>query len=187
MKAIKFIGISTLGFIISTSAVAGNGPGVIVTPGSANAIPSLSGYMLIVLSLLLFVVAFRISKNQRFNGTPMMLITAIGLGSILSLTGGVKLVSDAEADGGNSGVKVIPPFQGETFFRSISSTGLNIVENNSGAVQRIVDIQYDPLNTNCSLRNTPTIQGTPECNVNDIISVGANGLCYVDCRPQLVE
>ena len=72
---------------INTSAAAAS---------SATGIPTLSGTMLVVLSLLLFAVATRVAK-QKNNGINKMFVTLIGVGSLSLVTGGVKIVSTADA------------------------------------------------------------------------------------------
>ncbi|WP_165874670.1 midcut-by-XrtH protein [Cocleimonas flava] len=64
--------------------------------GGATSIPTLSGTMLIVLSLLLFAVAVRVAK-QKNSGVNKLFVTLLGVGSISLITGGAQIVSEADA------------------------------------------------------------------------------------------
>ncbi len=68
------------------------------TMPSATSVPSLSGFMLVVLSLLLFIVAFKISQQKNKNANTFFTVL-IGAGILVSMGSGVKLVSDANAGG----------------------------------------------------------------------------------------
>lgn len=95
-KLIKSGVISLFLCLLSSSVFAGRPAGAITfsLTASSTSIPTLSGSMLIVLSLLLFVVAFRVAKQKNANKFFMSFVgvTALSLG-----LGGIKFVSDAEA------------------------------------------------------------------------------------------
>lgn len=80
-------------FTSTSSAFAAGGT---VTFTSATGVPTLSGTMLIVLSLLLFVVALKISRQKGHN-TGKFFMLLIGASALISGTGGVKLLSDVHA------------------------------------------------------------------------------------------
>lgn len=63
-----------------------------------TAVPTLSGMMLLVLSLLLFVVAFKVSKQKSAN-TGKYFIALIGVTALVSSIGGTKLITDVQAGG----------------------------------------------------------------------------------------
>jgi len=88
----------------TTSAFATGGTAIFSLPGagSPTAVPSLSGSMLIVLSLLLFIVAFKVSKQKNSNPSKFFMML-IGTGILVSAGSGIKLVSDA-----NAGAPTVP-------------------------------------------------------------------------------
>jgi len=61
-----------------------------------TSVPTLSSMMLIVLSLLLFIVAYKVSSKKR-NQVGKFFISIIGITALISGLGGVKVFSDAEA------------------------------------------------------------------------------------------
>ena len=63
---------------------------------SATGIPTLSGTMLLVLSLLLLAVAVRVAK-QKDSGANKFFIALLGVSALSMGGGGIKLVSDADA------------------------------------------------------------------------------------------
>jgi len=65
---------------------------------SASSIPTLSTTMLLVLSLLLLVVAFRVSK-QKNNAAGKIFVTLLGVSAIVTMGHSVKLISDTNAGG----------------------------------------------------------------------------------------
>lgn len=93
--ASKLGAITFLIFASSTSAFA-TGATVTFSIQSPTGVPSLSGTMLIVLTVLLFIVAFRISKQKGRNGNTFCM-GLIAAGIVVSTGTGVKLVSDAYA------------------------------------------------------------------------------------------
>lgn len=93
LSALFFISIAT------TSSAFATGATVIFSSANPTAVPSLSGSMLILLSLLLFIVAFKVSKQKNANPSKFFMML-IGTGILASASSGIKLVSDADAGGG---------------------------------------------------------------------------------------
>lgn len=89
--------ISTLS--ISSFAWAGPVPvvGVIRFSGEAQTVPTLSGVMLVALTLLLGFTAYRWLKRSDHTAGRIMVITLMGLGALASGLGGVNLISNANA------------------------------------------------------------------------------------------
>lgn len=88
-------------FVLMTnqSVYAGTNVGTMTysaSSGGTESIPTLSGTMLIILSLLLFFVALRVSKQKNTKNKEFF-ISLIGIFALSSSVGGFKLVSDAKA------------------------------------------------------------------------------------------
>lgn len=182
MKMLKIGFLATMSMLYSSSIFAGSPGSITVTPIANNAVPTLSGTMLIVLSLLLFAVALRMGVNKKHSGTPMALIGAIGISGLIAASGGIKIVSDAYADGTGAYETLIPidPFNAQSDTKFLIPNLLNVVENRSTLNQRITNILYDG---GCyDSGNRGPIQGTPECKVGNVIPIDVQGLCYIDCR-----
>ncbi len=84
--------------LLSNTVLAGGAPGTITMTlnGSATAVPSLSGSMLIVLSLLLFVVAYKVAKQKNAS---KLFVTLIGVTVLSTGLSGVKIISESFATG----------------------------------------------------------------------------------------
>ena len=80
----------------SSNAFAGGAGYINLTQGHPTAVPTLSGSMLILLSLLLFAVAFRVAQKKNAG---KLFMTLIGVSILATGIGGVKLVSDSVATG----------------------------------------------------------------------------------------
>ena len=100
---------------------------------AASSVPSLTGSMLIVMSLLLAAVAYRMFRQGGSNGSKFLLLL-LGGGILVSGASGVKLISDAYAavshSLGNPAGGVEP----------ISSGDNNIYTNTSGVDLRIQSV-----------------------------------------------
>lgn len=102
MKLIKPLALKSglLIFLSMFSSMAFAGPGINVGNMAFHiapaAIPTLSTTMLIVLSLLLFAVAFRVAKQKNSSANKLFL-TLIGVTALSTGAGGIKLISDVEA------------------------------------------------------------------------------------------
>jgi len=131
MKLINIIllKLSAIGALITltSSAIAGNEGTIIFVPVNANgdptAVPTLSAYMLIILSLLLFAVAFRVSKKK---GAGKLFTLMLGASVLMASTGGVKLISDVQAVVDGIGPQIIE------------------VTNPEGSPENIIPFQYNP-------------------------------------------
>ena len=77
--------------LINSSAFATGANGSI----GGVSVPTLSGSMLIILSLLLFAIAFRLTRqNTRVN---KLFVSILGVGMLVSAGSGIKLVSSVDA------------------------------------------------------------------------------------------
>lgn len=87
--------LATLG--LSSSSVFATGATVtFFSAANPTSVPTLSGTMLVVLSLLLFVVALKISQ-QKGGRAGKFFVMLLGLGALISGSGGLKLFSDLQA------------------------------------------------------------------------------------------
>lgn len=138
---------STL-FFLPLSAFAAAGP--TMTVSTSTAVPTLSGAMLVILSLLLFAVAVRIAK-QKNSAANKMFVTLLGVGSISLVTGGAHIISKADAALHGAIIdytSVVGSMAGErTISLNAGGQGYNLFTNNtSGAVVNIIDINEDGFN-----------------------------------------
>lgn len=93
IKSVFFTLLSS--FCISTAYA--TGATVTIHPAVPTSVPTLSGMMLIVLSLLLFVVTYKIAK-QKNNPASKFFIALLGVSAlVLGSGGGFKLVSEVQA------------------------------------------------------------------------------------------
>lgn len=141
--------------MFSAVALSGSSVFAVSVNGSvgATSVPSLSGSMLVVLSLLLFAVAFRVSKQNK--AVNKLFITLLGVGMVVSAGSGIKLISDVTA-----GI-AIPTidlsggtFGGPSNVSSPSGGYDAILENNSGQPVTITFTPNAGLSpSRCSLYN----------------------------------
>lgn len=149
------------------------GPGTITYAPASQAIPTLSTSMLILLSLLLMVVAFRMKKS---NASSKFFIALIGSSLLLASGSGVKLISELEASGG-----ITLSVAGGSTNMNLTSGILHDVRNTSGRTQEILAITVPSSCTD----NYPGGVGLPgpECAVGTTLqSTPNNEVCYIDCR-----
>jgi len=148
---------------LSTCIYAG-GPTITFTPiNSATAVPTLSSYMIIILSLLLLVVALRISKQKGVG----KLFTFLLCGSILmASTGGSKLISDLQAGGYTSSISTT---SGPTTFPI--RNGDNRYTNSSGVAQEVTSLALPVF--------CPTPSGNPVCTSSSVLPDGS--FCDLNC------
>ena len=85
-------GIASTSLLLFSSSVWATG---VTGSVGATSVPSLSGSMLVILSLLLFAVAFRLTKQNK--AVNKLFISLLGVGMIISAGSGFKLISDAQA------------------------------------------------------------------------------------------
>ena len=171
----KFSIITLISTILSSSAFATGGQITFTIQGAPinpTAVPTLSGTMLVILSLLLFAVAFRIAK-QKNTRAGKFFIALLGVTAIASGSGGVKLVSDTYA--GLSTTPIQLPDTGipitlnpDQFyvFENILSDSLNIF------------LQADEGSTCGTFGPTPS--GIPVCSSGSTLAPDTT--CHIECR-----
>ncbi len=166
-------------FLISTSNVFA-GTGITFGPVSPSAIPTLSTTMLIVLSVLLMVVAFRVAKNRE-SGSSKFMVAFIG-SAILMTSGGVKLVSDLNA---NVTTARVTSSAGQTL--GISAGAYNQYENITTVPMEVLSISTP---ANCAAFNAGIRDTDQLCRVGLVLVASdgtsdnavALGSCEIDCR-----
>ena len=173
----KFCAISTL-FFLPFSAFAGSVGTITFAPVDPSAIPTLSSTMLIVLSVLLMMVAFRVSKQK---SSKKFLIALFGASVLIASTGGVKLVSDLQA----GGATITMP-EGQTF--TLFSGFANRFDNSTNVPQRVISISGLP-SPNCP--NFPDtlnrVNIGPDCSVGLILQPSSANVCKIDCQDLAVS
>lgn len=112
-------------------------------PLSATAVPTMSGFALILLAALMLVVVARVIKSRQLSGAQFMLAALI-TGAIASGASGIKLVSEAYARPAFNSVSLSDPAGGTLPL----DPGENCVSNNTGIAQQILDIQVSGLIAN---------------------------------------
>jgi hypothetical protein len=192
------VGLFTL--LAGHSAVAGTVPGGTITYGplSATAVPTMSGFALILLAALMLVVVARVLKSRQLNGTQFML-AALVTGAIASGASGIKLVSGAYAVVMANPVSLSNPAGGTANL----GLGLNCVNNLTGVAQQIVNIQKEDImiiannggmaNVGAPPTECPEIGGNtnsglvpvPECSDDPRTVLQPDGTCavFVDAPP----
>ncbi|MEE9326739.1 MAG: midcut-by-XrtH protein [Cocleimonas sp.] len=167
--------------LISSSVFAGSPVNGLLTyaPLASNAnptdVPTLSGIMLIVMSLLLFVVGFRIAK-QKNSKAGKLFMTLISVTALATGFSGAKIISEVHA--GLGGI-----------FLSISGGGsvmippnvISVFNNNSGVTQKVISITLPP---NCN-GTAGGIADLAECTVN--LNLPNSNSCFVDCENSTQE
>lgn len=169
-----FAGSNAPTMTINTSAAAAG--------SSATGIPTLSGTMLVVLSLLLFAVATRVAK-QKNNGINKMFITLIGVGSLTLVTGGFKIVSTADAAIHGSVPIVLDDLEiGESILtlstatETFNSNSYNTVTNNTpGTLVEIINI-----NENAATCGPALDDGGQQILVNGETSAATGNTCTTE-------
>lgn len=122
-------------------------PGTITYGPLTTAIPTLSGYGLIILAGLMIITLWVMKKNGKFESGRFLGVALI-LGAFASMSSGIKLVTDAYA--------VLPIVQLDNPAGGTKplESGLNCVQNTTQVPQQIIDIQ---INSNAS--SQPTTNG----------------------------
>ncbi len=162
--------------LISSSVFAGNGGNGLLTyaPLANNTnptdVPTLSGIMLIVMSLLLFVVGFRVAK-QKNSKAGKFFMTMIGVTALVTGFSGAKMISEVHA--GLGGIFLSVAGGGSA---SIPPDVISIFNNNSGVTQKIISIALPP---NCN-GTTEVISDFAECTVN--LNIPNSDSCFIDCQ-----
>lgn len=103
----KKILLSFFAFGFSTSTYA---TGALVTfANNTNAIPTLSTTMLMVLSVLLFAVAFKVSK-QKNSAKTKMFVTLLGVTAVVAISNnGIKLINNVQASLESTPLMIVNP------------------------------------------------------------------------------
>ncbi|MGK0271209.1 MAG: hypothetical protein ACI88H_001866 [Cocleimonas sp.] len=134
--ASKLTFITFLLFVSANSAFAAGGSVTFTRPTS---VPTLSGTMLILLSLLLFVVALRTTKQKNMN---KLFITLLGTGVLVTAGSGVKLVSNANA--GNGTTIIFDQVSNSVTYTLAKGTFLSFGNYESGSPDLNFTITSDP-------------------------------------------
>ncbi len=175
--------------VISSSTFAGINPPIPVPIGDMlysipsqngpTAVPTLSGTMLILLSLLLFVVAFRIAK-QKNNGASKLFITLVGVTAISTGIGGIKLVSDVEAGGSITTIPLdVAP--GSTTGSVDLLDGLNSFDNPNSVAATITSINITNETSICGqlpVLGKAVDLSAPICTVGNTVAPDAQCLLF---------
>ncbi len=149
---------------------------VVFAPASIGGIPTLSGGMLLILSLLLAAVAFRIVKQHQ-SGTSMLL-GIIGVTALMSGAGGVKLLSDAQAG-------IIPtPLVGGSVTVDPASFFNNFFINSTGVAQTINSVSSGDGSCPDVNLDIGLSSGFPHCSVG--LTLADGDICYVRCNNIIV-
>lgn len=194
--SIHFAILSTL-TILPLKAFAGGPNMVIDITAAPTAVPTLSGVMLVVLSLLLFAVAVRVTKQKK-SGINKLFVTLLGVGSLSLITGGMQIVSKADAALHGPLIDaqtLLDSTLGERRFSLlVGSTGYNLFTNeNSGVIATIKEINQDSFQCGDTPPNTiftdePGSPSTIRTEVPDVqtctegLSLGTGASCDLFCR-----
>ncbi|GAA0403867.1 hypothetical protein GCM10009133_10650 [Cocleimonas flava] len=156
---------------------------------SAAAVPTLSGIMLFILSLSLFFVAFKVSKQKSAN-TGKFFITLIGVGALVSGMGGVKLVTDAEAIVFIDELPLVGS-KGQVQLQNLD--GLNTFQNLDNSQRTLVaGALTNPVGSTCTAIARTRVQkitaaAPPEAVINsdpactEGTHITFKAVCYFDC------
>jgi len=155
--------IASLLYILSSTAWAGTSTLFYGPP--VTDIPTLSGTMLILLSLLLATIGYRILRQKGNNTSRMMVLSLIAVGALASGVGGVKLVNDADA---TSAVPLDQPGGGSVTV--CDGCGDDSYENATGAP---LEIKSRTKPDDC----TWSASNSPECTPGLLLNDGA--ICYL--------
>ncbi len=177
------IGWASLFIFSSTSSVFANhiGGHIVIGGGAPTAIPTLSGSMLILLSLLLFIVALRISKQKNAKVNKFF-ITLLGVG-ILSIGGsGIKLISNAQAGVDLPITLLSSPSGGASELILDLPSGFSFVDNNTAQALLILRFESSPPDlVRCSF-SSPFMGQTDFCTgKTPPFSIPAGTQCSVVC------
>ncbi len=154
------------------SAFAANGTLVYAPVVAPAAIPTLGGTMLIVLSLLLFAASFKLAQQKR-SSVKHFVVSLLAVGTLLSATGGVKLVSDAQAVSTH-------PMVAAGGNLPVIGDDLNNYTNNTGVSQEIKSISLPTEEGSSYCADViPPSSGFPRCKIG-ILADGAS--CSIDCN-----
>lgn len=150
------------------SVFAANHGTIIYGPGGPTNIPTLSGWMLILLGLLLAAVAYRVLRDRKAGYNA--LVALLGVSALLAAGSGIKLVDEARAtisiplDNPNGGSEII------------AGDGYNVYENTSGIPQIIGLVQLPPI---CPFFPSGNSSSPQECAAG--LMMQPDDFCQIDC------
>lgn len=164
--------LSTIAALLSSaSAFAGPGIGTItVSFNASEAVPSLSGMMLVVLSLLLFAIAFRSAKQKQSN---KLFVTLISTGALLTAMGGAGQIKNSIDVQAGLWTPTIVGLNQAGSTQNLSPGSAQYQNNEMGLTATITDITVtDP---------TYSCLGSPStgCTVGTMLNPGAS--CELTC------
>jgi len=165
-KKLIYLAITLASMLSGTDAIAGIPLGGSIFYGPVpQSIPTMSGFMLVILGLLFAVLAFRVLRAHSAS-KPLASIVAVGV-LVLGAASGNRLIQNAQAN---------PP---SLFFSNPSGGVLNInlfgeipILNSSGQPQQILNVIVSP-----SAVDSPTSQ-QPRCTVG--LAVQNNNSCFIN-------
>lgn len=150
-KLYGILALASLSLGFSLPALAGNGgfgnilygpgPVVVAANTSAQGIPLLGGFGLVILSVLLALVSVRVIKDRHRGGGTWLLVASL-TAALSSAGGGIKLISDAHAGVISGGPISLTQDAGGNV--TIPGPGFWTVFNNSSVTQRILNITINP-------------------------------------------
>ncbi|MGK0269406.1 MAG: hypothetical protein ACI88H_000037 [Cocleimonas sp.] len=164
--------ITSILLLSSVTAMAGPGIGTMtMTFGGAN-IPSLSGIMLVFLSLLLFAIAFRTAKQKQRNKFFVALISSGALLAVLGGAGQLKNNLDVQA----GWILLLPTigFDQTNTTRPINPGATEYENEEIGLIGTITNITITGPGYTCDG------VGVQRCTVG--ISLSPNESCSLVCR-----
>ncbi|KAG1694709.1 hypothetical protein GQR58_006705 [Nymphon striatum] len=161
--------IALLSFLPVSSVFAAGGTITFAIPGPAS-IPTLSGTMLVILSLLLFVVALKVA-NQKHAKAGKFFIAVLGMTAIMSGTSGIKMISEVNAGGASI---TIP--EGTSMYTQRLDPNIPYEFNNRD--YEIISVTVVPdADSTCGLFGGAN---GPSCT--DVGTLAENEFCRVECR-----
>lgn len=166
--------ITLLSTILTSSAFATGGQITFTIQGAPidpTAVPTLSGTMLVILSLLLFTVAFRIAKQKNASAGKFF-IALLGVSAIASGSSGIKMISEVNAGGGGTTIPSLD-VNSTSFSQRLVTENYYTFSNPDSNPTLTILIEPDEDST-CGLFGT----GGPVCS--DILAPDAS--CTIACR-----
>jgi len=159
--------------LFSSNVFAGTGGTLVYAPVNTTvdptSVPTLSGIMLVFMSLLLFAVGYRVAK-QKNSKAGKLFMTLICVGALASGIGGAKMINEVTA--ADSDILLSNAGGGTV---GIPQNVVSIFENSSGVTQKIISISL-PGNCNGIYGSNP---GVAECSVNLVLP--QMNSCFLDC------
>ncbi|GEM_PF-1457529 len=158
-----------IGLMVGSSTVwAGATAGIIVYSPDVQSVPALSGWMLIILAMLLGVIAYRVMSQK--HGRTLAILAATGIVAAGASTG-IKLIEDAHAAGATIPLDITPGSSASI------PLGLARFENTTNVLQRVRSITYTQ---GCG----PSAQNpaSPVCTVS--LAIQPQAWCWLDTSCQ---